>query len=128
MNAKTVCTPIVAIAAMISTVCAFAADAPKMKMTTDIPESILTPDSAAWSGSRPTRVDWSSPASTDVVIFMPMSRTDQSRGIEPWTRTRYTAGQFIVALVLFAGTIVAALMGMSEVSIFPGPGASARRV
>jgi len=45
MSTRIFWTPVVTIVATIATVCAFAADAPKMKMTTDIPESITTPDS-----------------------------------------------------------------------------------
>ena len=45
MNTRIIWTPVLTILAMIATVCAFAADAPKMKMTTDIPESITTPAS-----------------------------------------------------------------------------------
>jgi hypothetical protein len=44
MNTRIILTPILTIVVTIGTVCAFASDAPKMKMTTDIPESITTPD------------------------------------------------------------------------------------
>jgi len=45
MNAKMIWTPILTIVATLATLGAVAADAPKMKMTTEIPESITTPDS-----------------------------------------------------------------------------------
>ena len=45
MNTKKIWTSILAIVATMATVGAVAADAPKMKMTTEIPESITTPDS-----------------------------------------------------------------------------------
>mgnify|MGYP000278917345 CR=1 FL=1 len=45
MNTKMIWTSILAIVATVATVGAVAEDAPKMKMTTDIPESIITPDS-----------------------------------------------------------------------------------
>ena len=45
MNTKKIWTSILAIVATMATVGAVAAEAPKMKMTTDIPESITTPDS-----------------------------------------------------------------------------------
>jgi hypothetical protein len=45
MSTRVIWTPLLVIATTIATVCAFAADAPQMKMTTDIPESIMTPAS-----------------------------------------------------------------------------------
>lgn len=45
MNSKAISTLAFAFVCAIAAVCACAADAPKMKMTTDIPASITTPDS-----------------------------------------------------------------------------------